>query len=94
MRTTTCILLGLLAASTTGCRTVWVHPEATQEKYSHDMYWCRYGAEPPDPNKMYEARPVLHLHRDWPICMESLHWSKTTGVRSDKPYRRSTTSAQ
>ena len=39
------LLATLLAASAFGCRTVWVHPEATAEKYSGDLFFCHYGVE-------------------------------------------------
>ena len=42
------ILLLLIAAAATGCsQTVWIHPEASAQKYREDHYLCRYG----------EARP-------------------------------------
>ena len=40
--TRTAGLAGLLLL---GCRTIWVHPDATAEKYYNDLFFCRYGIE-------------------------------------------------
>lgn len=46
----------LVALGLVGCRTVWVHPNATADKYADDTFFCKYGIErsewvPPEPRE-------------------------------------------
>jgi hypothetical protein len=43
MRLAVAILVASMAGGVAGCRTVWVHPEASATKYRDDHYLCRYG---------------------------------------------------
>jgi hypothetical protein len=52
------VLLAALLCSLVfvACRTVWVHEEATAEKYANDIFFCKYGLErsewlPPEPEE-------------------------------------------
>ena len=83
------ILAGLLLALlvTAGCRNVWVHPEATAEKYNSDLYLCKYGT--PQPTAEEYANPnrvVPKVRRDWKLCMAAQGWELDTRHRSSKPY--------
>ena len=50
-----CAALILAAVFAVGCRTVWVHPEATAEKYQKDTFFCKYGIEQSDWSPPVEA---------------------------------------
>ena len=39
------LLLVLFMAALGGCQTLWIHPEATSDKYERDVYYCRFGVE-------------------------------------------------
>ena len=81
------LLIMLLAVLGTGCRTVWVHPEATQEKWSQDFYLCRFGAKPPTAEDLQDAdRPVLVPRSDWKHCLATLGWTTRVRPRSSPPF--------
>jgi hypothetical protein len=80
-----CLLLFLAV----GCKNVWIHPEATREKYNHDLYLCQFGTKPPNVESLGDpdrANPTLR--RDWKHCMASLGWEIDNRSRSSKPYAR------
>ncbi len=58
----------LASLSLVGCRTIWVHPDATAEKYENDMFFCRYGIErsewKPEPKP---DEPVTESERAWAL---------------------------
>lgn len=94
----------LVAAVLVGCRTVWVHPEATAKKFDEDTFFCKYGIErsewEPDP-----AEPTTDSERAWAFeggsqpatvspgwkrCMLKLGWDTSVSFRSAKPWRKPT----
>ncbi len=61
--------LSLGALVLVGCRTVWVHPEATADKYADDTFFCKYGIErsewvPPEPEP---GERVTQSDRAWAL---------------------------
>jgi len=63
--------LALLAA--TGCRTVWVHPQADADRYAADQRACR-------------GQAAAGGRGDWHACMEARGWSPTLGLRWEEPF--------
>ena len=89
MKTKIAVLALLLAVgSGLGCRTIWIHPGATQQKYTDDLYRCRFGAEPPSEAEIRngEMPAAIKVRRDWKECMALLGWSHEVGMRWSKPY--------
>lgn len=83
------LALLILACMSTGCRTVFVHPDATQEKYTADFYRCRFGTEPPTQEEIHRGDlPTLNPRRDWKHCMALLGWTTKVGMRWSPPYSR------
>jgi hypothetical protein len=81
------LVLMLAMTPILGCRTVWVHPEATQEKYTQDFYRCRFGADPPTAEEIRAGdQPPLTKRRDWEECMALLGWTSRVGMRWSEPY--------
>ena len=81
------IALSLLVFLVTGCRNVWVHPDATRSKYNRDLYMCQFGSELPSAEEFSDPdRENPQLRRDWKHCMASLGWKLDTRSRSSKPY--------
>jgi hypothetical protein len=79
----------LLLVSVLGCRSVWVHPEATHARFNEDLYRCQFGAEPPSVAAFRSSdRPVVELRQDWKLCMASLGWERDTRFRSSEPYAK------
>ena len=79
----------LAVTSLLGCRTVWVHPEASQEKYASDFYRCRFGAEPPTNEQIHAgALPSVSARPDWEQCMGLLGWTPEVGMRWSESYSR------
>ena len=77
-------LLGLFALFLVGCRSVWVHPEASAEKYAHDLHVCRYGTEP----SVAAGASPGRAQRGWKQCMVGLGWETDTGFRSNQPWSK------
>ena len=88
-------LTGILSTAVLlpSCHTVWTHPDASEQKYNRDLYYCQYGAEPPAEGDQDAVRKqaILSVRRGWKQCMVKLGWDKTTGfgasykrVESDK----------
>jgi hypothetical protein len=88
MKFTNLIFVTILLLGPTSCRTTWVHPEATQQKYAHDSYKCQYGTEPPSAEQIRGSGtlPVTERRRDWKACMALLGWSRDTRMRSSEPW--------
>jgi hypothetical protein len=88
MRTRLLILALLLATNgALGCRTVWVHPEASREKYTADSYRCRYGQAPPSEEEILQGEiPDVRRRHGWKECMALLGWTPKTGMRASPPY--------
>ena len=79
----------LLIAFQTGCRSVWVHPEATKEKYETDLSSCKYGVKLGNSDSSGSTVATSgKVDRDWKHCMVSLGWGTTASLRSDAPGRR------
>jgi hypothetical protein len=85
-----------------GCRSVWVHPDATAEKYANDLFFCRQGMERSEWQARAESEfdtrsdrawalegtdePKV-VNRAWKSCMVSLGWDTVVGSRSSPPWR-------
>ncbi len=84
-----------------GCRSVWVHPEATAQKYEGDLFFCKHGVErsewKPDPGEVATdsdrewalgggSQPTV-VREGWKHCMIRLGWHTVVGGRSEKPWR-------
>jgi hypothetical protein len=81
----------MLALGIVGCRTVWVHPDASAQKYADDMFWCQYGYHRGD--EIAEHTAPRPLHRGWRECMGALGWEPRRGVKWELPYDRHDTEA-
>lgn len=82
------VALSMLFCFVSGCRNTWTHPEATEEKYAHEIYLCRYGVELPTEEEIRRRvadRPGA-LRSDWGQCMELLGWDRDTRMRWAKPW--------
>jgi hypothetical protein len=66
-------LVGFAVLGSTGCRTVWVHPDADAARYSADRNSCSAQA----------AQPAQGRWRD---CMVAHGWSPTLGFRWQEPF--------
>jgi hypothetical protein len=85
----------LIAVSLVGCRTVWVHPEATAQKYADDTFFCKYGVERSEwvseAGVEAERQRALApaggvINRAWKHCLRELGWTTTTGSRSNEAW--------
>lgn len=72
----------------TGCRTVWVHPDASAEKYHEDTVRCQFGISSTELERLHEryaTEPEFRLpeaRSGWTRCMEARGWSTRVGLRS------------
>ena len=83
------LTLAITSLATSGCRSVWVHPDASHEKYSADLYRCRYGVDPPTADEIRSGTVASpRARRDWKLCMNTLGWSPRVGMSWDPPYGR------
>jgi hypothetical protein len=73
MRRRLVALVGLALLGSTGCRTVWVHPQADAEHYATAVSACHAQA----------AQPAQGRWRD---CMVAQGWSPTLGFRWQEPF--------
>jgi len=64
MRLAAAILVALMAGCVAGCRTVWVHPEASATKYRDDRYLCRYGEVRPTEQELRQRAMAQSLPRE------------------------------
>lgn len=87
MRVTGLLFLAV-ATLLCGCRTIWMHPEATPEKYEDDKYFCQRGVErgenPPGVDTESERAWALGespARADWKQCMLRLGWETIPGAR-------------
>ena len=73
-----------------GCRTVWLHPDASAEKYEKDSIRCKYNMNPreldhilSDPNQ-----PEPRIRSDWKRCMALIGWSSRTDSSGNPAWAR------
>ena len=74
-----------LAFLFTGCRTVWVHPDASEAMYLNDIARCKYGVSN-DELQRAAATPSSSLpeyRSDWKQCMGLLGWHTQVRRRSN-----------
>lgn len=84
-----------------GCRTVWVHPEATADKYASDLFFCQRGIELSEWRETHETSTGTRSDRAWALgddaapaaelpgwkhCMIRLGWDTRVGFRSEAPW--------
>ena len=85
-------LLVLFMAALGGCETLWIHPEATSDKYERDVYYCRFGVErlPADatPEEQRERAIAVQPREHWTECMYQLGWRRQTVSWGGRRYRR------
>ena len=67
-----------------GCRIVWVHPDATAEKYQEDTVRCKYGMTPAELQQLVDAasQPLPPQRRNWRQCMQLLGWKTKAAPRA------------
>lgn len=78
----------LTACSVLGCRTVWVHPDASEAKWHQDYDRCRYGLTSKE-LEQHDADPYLALpprRDDWKQCLLRLGWRTRSGRHGSAPY--------
>ena len=85
---TTALLALTATALLPGCRTIWLHPDATVEKYEDDKYFCQHGVErgESEPGVQTEserawALSISQARADWKQCMVRLGWETIPGAR-------------
>jgi len=76
--------------ATSGCRTVYVHPEATAATFHRDQTRCQYGLSPEEFERAVSTpgQPLPAMRRDWKRCMAALGWDTRTEFRSAEPWAR------
>ncbi|HZM27945.1 MAG TPA: hypothetical protein VFB89_11345 [Gemmatimonadales bacterium] len=82
------VLSALLVAALVGCRTVWVHAGATEQKYRDDTARCKYGMTAAERDRLM-ADPTAQVpphRRDWQECMQLLGWTRETEPRAHAPW--------
>ena len=87
-RSSLAVLALVIVGGLSGCRTVWVHPDASQAKYFEDLHHCQYGTSVPTAQD-YRDGTVSELPRvrgDWKMCMGALGWSTKVGDYFSKPF--------
>jgi hypothetical protein len=81
-------LVVALALLIPGCRSVWVHPDATEAMYLNDSARCKYGIS----NEALEraiatpSGPLPQVRSDWKQCMGLLGWHTQVRRRSSPPW--------
>ena len=77
-----------LALLSTGCRSVWVHPDASEVKYQNDMARCKYGTSSEELQRILatETSPIPQYRSDWKRCMDLLGWHTQVRRRSSPPW--------
>ena len=91
MRVYTRLALAIVCAAILfGCRSVWVHPEATAEKYQEDTARCKYGMTSSELEEVInDPDRQMPRHRDdWRECMQLLGWTTETDYRSEPVWDR------
>jgi hypothetical protein len=73
------VIILLLIAATAGCRTVWIHPEATQALFDAERAECLRAVE--------TARAAGVRAPNWKRCMLDKGWTATTDFRSARAVR-------
>ena len=71
-----------------GCRIVWIHPEATAEKYQADTLRCKYGMTPAEFQQAVDTAngQIPPYRRNWRECMQMLGWKTKTDSRDHRPW--------
>jgi hypothetical protein len=71
-----------------GCRTVWVHPNASAQMYEADILRCKYRMTPEDLQRLLADpnAPLPDYRSDWKQCMELLGWETDRRSRSSAPW--------
>jgi hypothetical protein len=69
------VVLAIAGLAVTGCRAVWVHPEADARRYYADFDACR-------------AQGVERAQGAWDDCMAARGWTRTRGFRWQDPFAR------
>jgi len=73
-----------LALVLTGCRSVWVHPDATEAMYLNDIARCKYGIPNDELQRAIAtpSSPLPEYRSDWRQCMGLLGWHTQVRRRS------------
>jgi uncharacterized protein YceK len=79
MKWTVTVVLALAVLSA-GCRTIWSHPQATQEKFDADRAECT--------DQQREAAARGASVSNWKQCLLDKGWTATTGSRNQEAVRR------
>lgn len=71
-----------------GCRTVWMHPNATAAMYQNDILRCKYRMTPEELQRLLtDPDASLPEYRtDWKQCMELLGWEPERRSASRPPW--------
>jgi hypothetical protein len=74
----------------TGCRSVYVHPEATAEKFERDQIRCKYNMNQAELDRVLSdpSQDVPKIRRDWKRCMLLLGWDTQSGFRWSNVWAR------
>ena len=77
-----------LVLLSTGCRSVWVHPEASEAKYQNDTAQCKYGISNEELQRILATPTSLipQYRSDWKRCMTLLGWHTQVRRRSNPPW--------
>jgi len=70
----------MLVATALGCRTVWIHPDASQAKFDADRAECQRAID--------EARAAGASAPNWKRCLLDRGWTATTDFRSSAAVRK------
>ncbi len=73
-----------LALLFTACRSVWVHPDATEGMYLNDIARCKYGISNAALQRAIAtpSSPIPAYRSDWRRCMGLLGWHTNVRRRS------------
>jgi len=84
------VLGALVALTFPGCRSVYVHPEATAEKFENDQARCKYNVSAAELAAIVgdESRTIPPIRRDWKKCMIAMGWDTRSRVRSSNVWSR------
>ena len=79
-----------VALGVSGCRSVYVHPDATAEKFEVDSTRCKYNMNPTDFRNVLadSSQDVPVIRTDWKRCMVALGWETRGGVRAENIWGR------
>jgi hypothetical protein len=82
------VVVALLAAAMTGCRSVWVHADASEARYQADFTRCSYGVSSEELQQILAtpSSPLPKHRPDWKQCMALLGWQTEWRSRSSPPW--------